>query len=112
MFFRRFIFVLLFMLGCALSFPAAAQPTAPPVKKTRILFLLDMSGSMFAKWENSTRSQVAKDILSRLVDSLAQYKNLELALRVYGHQYVTGPKSCQDSKLEVAFSENNEKQII
>ncbi|MGV3505359.1 MAG: vWA domain-containing protein [Adhaeribacter sp.] len=95
-------------LGCC----AQAQPAPAPVKKTRILFLLDMSGSMFAKWENSTRSQVAKDILSRLVDSLAQYKNLDLALRVYGHQYVTGPNSCQDSKLEVPFAENNEKQII
>jgi Ca-activated chloride channel homolog len=113
MFCRRLILVLLFLLGFGFSHLGFAQPTAPPpVKKTRILFLLDMSGSMFAKWENSTRSQVAKEILSRLVDSLAQYKNLELALRVYGHQYVTGPKSCQDSKLEVAFSENNEKQII
>jgi Ca-activated chloride channel homolog len=113
MYCRRFMFVLLLLLGFGLSRQAIAQPTAPPpVKKTRILFLLDMSGSMFAKWENSTRSQVAKDMLSRLVDSLSQYKDLELALRVYGHQYVSGPNSCQDSKLEVAFSDNNEKQII
>ncbi|MGV3640893.1 MAG: vWA domain-containing protein [Adhaeribacter sp.] len=103
---------MLFWLGAGLLSQAQAQPAPAPVKKTRILFLLDMSGSMFAKWENSTRSQVAKDILSRLVDSLAQYKNLDLALRVYGHQYVSGPSSCQDSKLEVPFAENNEKQII
>jgi Ca-activated chloride channel family protein len=112
MYSRRFIFLLLLWLGLGASRLAVGQTAPPPVKKTRILFLLDMSGSMFAKWENSTRSQVAKDMLSRLVDSLAQYKNLDLALRVYGHQYVTGPNSCQDSKLEVPFSENNEKQII
>jgi Ca-activated chloride channel homolog len=112
MFCRRFIFLLLLLLGLGFSRPAPAQTTPPPVKKTRLLFLLDMSGSMFAKWENSTRSQVAKDILSRLVDSLSHYENLELALRVYGHQYASGPNSCQDSKLEVPFSENNEKKII
>ena len=104
--------LLLLLLVSGFWHLAGAQPTAPPVKKTRILFLLDMSGSMFAKWENSNRAQVAKDMLSRLVDSLAHYKDLELALRVYGHQYVTGPNSCLDSKLEVPFSENNEKQII
>ena len=112
MYCRRLLFVMLFWLGLGVLHLAQAQPAPAPVKKTRILFLLDMSGSMFAKWENSTRSQVAKDILSRLVDSLAQYKNLDLALRVYGHQYVTGPNSCQDSKLEVPFGDNNEKQII
>ena len=112
MYSRRFLLLLLLLLVSGFWHLAGAQPTAPPVKKTRILFLLDMSGSMFAKWENSNRAQVAKDMLSRLVDSLAHYKDLELALRVYGHQYVTGPNSCLDSKLEVPFSENNEKQII
>ena len=74
--------------------------------------MVDMSGSMMAKWENSTRMQVAKDMLSKLVDSLQQYSNLELGLRVYGHLSPSNQNNCQDSKLEVAFSENNEKQII
>jgi Ca-activated chloride channel family protein len=112
MYSRRFILLLLLLVGLDSGHLASAQTTTPPIKKTRLLFLLDMSGSMFAKWESSTRSQVAKDMLSRLVDSLSHYQNLELALRVYGHQYASGPNSCLDSKLEVPFSENNEKQII
>ena len=56
-------------------------------KKTRILFLLDGSGSMNAKWENSVRMTVAKQLLSKMVDSLKTHKNLEMALRVYGHQF-------------------------
>lgn len=110
----RFIFLLCLLWLLTNSNIALAQttPKAEPVKKTRILFLLDMSGSMLAKWENSTRTEVAKNLLSKLVDSLTQYQNLELGLRVYGHLYGRESNNCQDSKLEVPFSEGNEKQII
>ena len=114
MYFSRFIF-LFCLLGCLLgNISVQAQNKARPeiIKKTRILFLLDMSGSMLAKWENSTRTEVAKNLLSKLVDSLQQYQNLELALRVYGHLYSRESNNCQDSKLEVPFAEGNEKQII
>ncbi len=94
-----------------LSFAQAATQKTEPVKKTRILLLLDGSGSMLAKWESSDRMKVAKVLLSKLVDSLAQYENLELALRVYGHQYDKEKNNCTDSKLEVAFKEGNEEQI-
>ena len=81
--FLRF-FVFLFFL----SFAAQAQNMPPKKpKKTRILFLLDGSGSMNAKWENSVRMTVAKQLLSKMVDSLKTHKNLEMALRVYGHQF-------------------------
>ncbi|MEQ9166054.1 MAG: VWA domain-containing protein, partial [Fulvivirga sp.] len=39
-------------------------------EKTRILFLLDGSASMLAKWGQETRMDVAKSLLSNLVDSL------------------------------------------
>ena len=111
--FLRWISSLLLIILCLGSRTTQAQTTPPaPAKKTRILFMVDMSGSMLAKWENSTRMQVAKDMLSKLVDSLQQYQNLELALRVYGHLSPLAQNNCQDSKLEVPFSENNEKQII
>jgi len=108
----RWLYSLLLILLCFGSRIIQAQTTPAPVKKTRILFMVDMSGSMLAKWENSTRMQVAKDMLSKLVDSLQQYQNLELGLRVYGHLSPSNVNNCQDSKLEVPFSENNEKQII
>ena len=111
--FLRWSYSLLLILLCFGSRTVQAQTTpSATAKKTRILFMVDMSGSMMAKWENSTRMQVAKDMLSKLVDSLQQYNNLELALRVYGHLSPSNANNCQDSKLEVPFSENNEKQII
>lgn len=89
---------------------ALAQTKGPSkiIKKTRILFIFDCSGSMLAKWDgNQLRIDAAKRILSELVDSLKKEKNLELGLRVYGHQFDKKYNNCQDSKLEVGFAPNN-----
>ncbi|ALW86948.1 von willebrand factor type a [Hymenobacter sedentarius] len=94
------------------SFSAQAQnaPAEKP-KVTRILFLLDASGSMLAPWEGQPRWNVAKRMLSKMVDSLNAYPNLELGLRVYGHQFPNADKNCQDSRLEVPFAPKNAKAI-
>ena len=82
-------------------------------EKTRILFVLDGSGSMNADWsENLSRMDVAKNILTRLVDSLRINPNLELALRVYGHRYSRQSNNCNDTQLEVPFRVNNHSAII
>lgn len=81
--------------------------------KTRILFVLDGSGSMNAQWgDDQSRMDVAKDILTRLVDSLRINPKLELALRVYGHRYSRQSNNCNDSQLEVPFGINNHNAII
>ncbi len=82
-----------------------------PKPKTRILFLLDASGSMLAKWENSDRMEVAKTLLAHLVDSLQGYDNVEVALRVYGHQFGRERNDCKDTKLEVPFAARNTQAI-
>ncbi len=91
--------------------PATAQEKKEVPKKTRILFLLDCSGSMLAKWNEKERLELridaAKRILTELVDSLKETKNLELALRCYGHQYDKNLFNCEDTKLEVSFGPNN-----
>lgn len=76
---------------------------------TRILFILDASNSMNLDWNNQTRMAAAKEVLSKSVESLRGVPNLELALRVYGHQsMVTNTfQDCQDTKLEVAFGPAN-----
>lgn len=110
----RTISRLIILLFFFFTFSAQAQnPTAPAPKpkKTRILFLLDGSGSMNAKWENSVRMNVAKGLLSKMVDSLKMHKNVEMALRVYGHQFPNKENNCTDSKLEVAFSPGNSENI-
>lgn len=79
-------------------------------KLTRILFVLDASNSMNAQWGNGqTRIQAAKEILSKHVDSLRGVPNLEIALRVYGHQSpITATyQDCNDTKLEVPFGKDN-----
>jgi Ca-activated chloride channel family protein len=47
-----------------------------------------------------------------MVDSLRQLDNVQLALRVYGHQSYVPPQDCGDTRLEVPFSKNNAQKII
>jgi Ca-activated chloride channel family protein len=79
--------------------------------KTRILFVLDGSGSMYAKMGEDNRITVAKRLLTRMVDSLQYQEELELALRVYGHQSQKTERNCKDTKLEVPFSKSNHQAI-
>lgn len=81
-------------------------------EKTRILFLLDGSGSMLAGWGDTNRITAAKELLTQLVDSLKTNENLELALRAYGHLYRRSSQNCRDTRLEVGFAKNNHAQII
>ncbi len=79
-------------------------------KLTRILFVLDASNSMNADWGNGqSRIEAAKEILAKCVDSLEGTANLEIALRVYGHQSpITATyQDCNDTKLEIPFGKNN-----
>lgn len=90
----------------------AQKPEQELPSKTRILFLFDASGSMLAPWENTLRINVAKKLLSDMIDSLRVNEDLELALRVYGHQYDQRLRRCDDSKLEIAFAPKNHDAII
>jgi Ca-activated chloride channel family protein len=80
---------------------------------TRILFILDASNSMNAKWGQQTRIEAAKDLLAKAVDSLKGSENLEIALRVYGHQSpITATyQDCEDTKLEVPFGKDNYDRV-
>ncbi len=109
--FVRLFFLLVFTGFFQPSLMAQVQIQRPP-EKTRLLFLLDASGSMFAEWEGQMRMDVAKGMLTEMVDSLRVDTNLELALRVYGHQYHRRFKNCQDTNLEVGFAAKNHNQII
>ena len=107
-----FCCLLLFVIFLKYAGVHAQVQIQRPAEKTRLLFLLDASGSMYAEWEGQMRMDVAKSMLIDLVDSLRADTNLELALRVYGHQYHRRFKNCQDTKLEVAFAASNHNQII
>jgi Ca-activated chloride channel family protein len=102
--------ILVFALISGHSTTQKVQQNIP--EKTRILFLLDASGSMLASWKDEYRIDVAKRILTNMVDSLRGNNNLELALRVYGHMYFRKSQNCTDSRLEVPFRPGNHDQII
>jgi Ca-activated chloride channel homolog len=107
--------IILLLAGLHLSLPTTAQKKVQQKipERTRILFLLDGSGSMMGEWHNGeSRIDIAKKILTRLVDSLRSNENLELALRVYGHRYARQSNNCHDTKLEVPFGTKNHDQII
>lgn len=100
----RLLIAIFFLLVTGLSYGQ---------QKTRILFILDASNSMNARWGAQTRIEAAKELLANTVDSLAGVENLELALRVYGHQSpITATfQDCNDTKLEVPFAANNHDRI-
>ncbi len=68
---------------------------------------------MNGKWEGATKIERAREILSNTIDDLEGIPNLEIALRVYGHQSPITPtfQDCEDTKLEVPFGPDNFKEV-
>ena len=81
------------------------------VVRTRILFLFDGSGSMYGVWEKEQKINIAKKVLTHLVDSLGNLPDVEIALRAYGHSSPKSNQDCKDTKLEVPFGPNNKEAI-
>jgi len=79
-------------------------------KPTRVLFILDASGSMNGKWKETTKMDMAKKILSHLSDSLSR-ENIPFAVRVFGHQKDKSLVDCKDTKLELPFNPNNQTNL-
>ncbi len=102
--------IVFFMLFSAVINTAYSQVKRTPVK-TRILFIFDESNSMTGNWENRKKIDVAKEFLIKMVDSLSTIDNVEMALRMYGHQSPVPPQDCSDTRLEVPFSAYNAERI-
>ncbi len=94
-----------------LATPLFAQPAKTATPPTRILFLLDGSGSMLAQLGNTDRITVAKNYLGRLADSLNKLPNVQIALRVFGHTRAITVKDCNDTRLEVPFGPQNQEEF-
>ncbi len=103
--------ILLFLL---LSFNGFSQGQKDPVRPrptTRILFVFDASQSMYGRWQSDTKFDIAVKLFSNILDSLRTQPNLELALRMYGHQKQFPPQDCNDTRLEVPFGKDNINRI-
>ena len=96
--YKIFALSTLLLLG---SFTAFAQKKKEPVN--RILFIFDASQSMLGRWQSGRKIDIAKNLLSNMVDSLTKIENLEIGLRIYGHKSGYPPQDCDDTKLEINF---------
>lgn len=101
--FASYILLAMFLVTGVLK--AQVKKTEPSL--TRVLFVFDASNSMKAKHGGQTRIQGAKDLFYRFIDSLSRQKNIQFALRMYGHTVKYPPGDCKDSKLVVPFAKEN-----
>lgn len=105
-----YIFLILMILSpCLFSQTAVEKGKAKPT--TRILFVFDASQSMYGHWQSDTKFNIAVKLFSNILDSLRTQQNLELALRLYGHQKPFPPQDCNDTRLEVPFGKDNISRI-
>jgi len=108
----RILYGLLFLI-CFGSQIRAQYQTPPKYvpPDTRILFIFDASQSMLATWETNRKIHIARNTLISIIDSLETLDNVQMALRLYGHQKPVPPQDCSDTKLEVPFGGNNASRI-
>jgi Ca-activated chloride channel homolog len=83
----------------------------PPAATTRILIIFDASQSMYGRWQENMKIISAQKLIGRTLDSLKSVENLELALRIFGHQKPFPPQDCDDTQLVVPFGKNNVEKI-
>jgi Ca-activated chloride channel homolog len=103
-----FLYSALALLAVLLLRPEVlhAQDAQPQPPLTRMLFVFDASNSMNAFWGNQPKINSARELLLKSLKELEGQPDLELALRLYGHQtpIQPGKQDCDDTKLEVPFS--------
>lgn len=87
-----------------------AQPAEQP-PLVRVLIVLDGSFSMRKSWAGGTKWDIARSAILSISDSLKANGNVELGIRVFGHQFNESEKNCKDSKLEIPIGPIN-KNII
>ena len=83
-----------------------------PEDRFRVLFLLDASHSMGQKWDNKPLWEIAKKTIEEFAFFLQKNYNVEMGLRVYGHNSPVSANDCYDSRLEVPIEENSAKKIV
>ena len=97
-------------LSMSCTAPGIAQTKAAEGRQlTRLLFVMDASNSMNAFWDNQPKINAAREVLLRSLAEIEGQPDLEIALRLYGHQtrIEPGKQDCDDTKLEVPFSPNS-----
>ncbi|MFT6814471.1 MAG: Ca-activated chloride channel family protein [Sphingobacteriales bacterium] len=107
-----------FLLVFIISYWSSECLLAQNTLKTNILFVLDASGSMNDVWKNEKKIVTAKKIINQMVDSIRLEnrgkplsKQIDIGLRVFGHQQPRSAKDCNDTKLEVPINNSSYDDI-
>lgn len=104
----RGLLTVLILFFCGISTSGVyAQKSDEPL--TRLLFVFDASNSMNATWQSDRKITIARKLLSDAIKEVDDKPNVELGLRVYGHQVMIEPgkQDCDDTRLEVSFRPHN-----
>ena len=102
---------LLLLLSIFVTVSGFSQ-TKPIGSTKRILILLDGSGSMVDPWNNTNKWEVAKKLVVKTIDSIQKAEpDVQIGLRIFGHQSPRVAHNCEDSKLEVPISKNSAATI-
>ena len=94
-----------------INFAQSFSPKQYEPPETRILFIFDASQSMMGYWDSERKISIARKALISIIDSLETHDNVQMALRIYGHQSPVPPQDCNDTHLEVPFTPNNAGRI-
>jgi Ca-activated chloride channel family protein len=66
---------------------------------------------MAITWQKQSRISIARKALINIIDSLERVPNVQMALRMFGHQSPVPPQNCDDTRLEVPFGTGNAGNI-
>lgn len=78
-----------------------------PKDKTRLLIILDCSNSMWEHWQSNSKIKVTQQVLLSFLDSVASQREVDVALRVFGHLN----RDAFGTRLEVPFGTDNIYQL-
>lgn len=106
-----YLFLFLFIASVFSQNGKGLEPPKIKPQTTRILFVFDASNSMSGLWESDIKINIARKVLISIIDTLETKENVQMALRVYGHQSPVPPQDCSDTRLEVPFGNNNASVI-
>ena len=113
---NRLIKPILFLIAIsyqllAISYKAIAQQQKQHLT-TRVLFIFDASFSMSDRWQNDIKMDVAKKILTEIIDSIRNVPDLQMGLRTLGAEHSLYPeRDCHDTRLVVPIAANSATTI-
>lgn len=109
----KFLFFFTFLYCFHNESLAQQESTYQIIKKKRILFIMDASGSMNEKWKGEKKWDLAIQNLTNLLDSfLTENQEIQIGIRLLGHQFRKELNICTDTKLEMPFNNAYNKKTL